>query len=389
MKCRYCSAEYQGDICPDCGTPAGMERPLSQQASTPLHVSEEPAFQKEGRSFASSVSEKTKPRSMMALWIVLAFVAAFIVSFFIFSGFDYLQNTSMGNSVSDYSIVVSHDLQKAVREGPPQAGETLPVDQYSELSYQANEFQGSQISCWVQVLYNAQETSEGAYFAFRTVSSENSGQELYGVAFWSGSSTELYDGRYLSITGTILGEYAYTDSFGYEDRGPAVYVTELSLSSYAEIFAPAIATTSLDLAPITHGECTIDLTRVEFAQTETRFYLTIQNDTDEHLMLYLDQTTADQDNRRYHWQENYEADYTLLYDGVDPGESRELILAFPPMSERWTIRLSLEVNQYPSTPFVFQIPGEETPVSTPTPAQPSQTSAPSEDTSSDEESHST
>lgn len=42
MKCRYCSAEYQGDICPDCGTPAGMDRPPHQQSFSETMSETEP-----------------------------------------------------------------------------------------------------------------------------------------------------------------------------------------------------------------------------------------------------------------------------------------------------------------------------------------------------------
>ena len=379
MKCRYCSAEYQGDICPDCGTPAGMNRPPHQQHDflqegpvfpTPQHPPSQDPFVPPSPAISSAPSRRVS--------LTTAVIAVAVIAFLILGSYLYLQqNIEENTSISTYSIVVSPTLQEVVRQGPPQAGDTILADQYSELSYQADTFQGLQISCWVQVLYNAQQTEDGAYFAFRTISSKNSGQELYGVAFWPGSASELYDGRYLSITGTILGEYTYTDSFGYEDSGPAVYLTDLAISSYAEIFAPAIATIFPDLAPVTHNGCTIDLTRVEFAETETRFYLYIKNDTADHLKLYLDQTTAYQDNRRYYWQENYEADYTLLFDGVEAGESQELILAFPPMSDRWKIQLSVEVNSYPSQPFVFYIPGTELSVSTPVPAMPSQTPLPS------------
>lgn len=382
MKCRYCSAEYQGDICPDCGTPAGMDRPPHQQDN--FSQKSPPPFYTQNQEDVSPSSGISVPsrRFVPIFATVAAVVAVAVIAFFILASYlNLLGSPGENSAISSYSIVVSPDLQETVRQGPPQTGDTVLPDQYSELSYQADIFQGSQLSCWVQVLYNAQETEEGSYFSFRTVSSQNSGQELYGVAFWPGSASQLYDGRYLSITGTILGEYTYTDSFGYEDSGPAVYVTDLTISSYAEIFAPAIVTIFPDLDPVTRNDCTIDLTRVEFAETETRFYLTINNNTSEHLILYPDQTTAYQDNRRYHWQENYEADYTISYDGVDAGKSRELILAFPPMSDRWEIELSVKVDSYPSQSFTFYIPGTELstiasiPSESPQPSLPSSTAS--------------
>lgn len=374
MKCRYCNAEYQGEYCPDCGTPAGMDRPSHQQEPVSSVFSETPQKQPV---FVHSPANIRQPRRSPLLLLSLI-VGAIVIIAFVAASFLGLVKYNADSSVTTYSIMVSKDLQAAVQQEPPQSKEIIQPNQYSEVAYHADEFQGSQLSCWAQVLYNAQQTEEGSYFSFRTVSAENSGQEIYGIGFWPDVSTELYDGCYLSITGTVLGEYSYTDSFGYEDKGPAFYITQLSSSSYAEIFAPAIVTLSPDLSPVTRNGCSISLNRVEFAETETRFYLIIQNNTDEHLILYPDETTVYQENRRYHWQENYQADYTLLYDGVGAGETRELILAFPPMSDCWNMELSVEVDNLSSQPFTFHVPGNEESCLTPVLGLPSQTPVPSE-----------
>lgn len=116
------------------------------------------------------------------------------------NSYQYLDN-------GDYSISVSKELQEAVKEGPPEELEELQPEQYPDAMYEADSFRGSQLSSWAQILYDPQVTEDGCYFSFRTVSSENSEDVLFGVAFWEGNTTDLCDGRYIFLTGTIIGEY--------------------------------------------------------------------------------------------------------------------------------------------------------------------------------------
>lgn len=386
MKCRYCSAEYQGDICPDCGTPAGMDRPPHQHSfsetmseTEPKKTVRNPAPPLQSTYFPPAAIQPQRSSCLRNILIVAgAMVAAVVVILCIGVFFYALEDNSyqyLDNG--DYSISVSKELQEAVKEGPPEELEELRPEQYPDAMYEADSFRGSQLSSWAQILYDPQVTEDGCYFSFRTVSSENSEDVLFGVAFWEGNTTDLCDGRYIFLTGTIIGEYTYADSYGYEDYGPAIYAKELELSSYAEIFAPAMFTLSPDIPAVSRGGCTMKLERVEFAQIETRFYLTVDNQTDFDLVFYLDEITAYQDNRKYYWKENYDADNTILYNGIPPGNDQEVILTFPPMSDRWVIDLSIYVDSEVSqSPFRFQVPGEtppassQTPSLTPSPAEP-------------------
>lgn len=377
MKCRYCSAEYQGDVCPDCGTPAGMDRPPHQQTSPeipfdppPKRVVRNPAPPLQSTHFPPAPTQSPRRSYLRNIIIVAGAIVAMVAVLFCVGVFvNVVEENSYQYLVNDdYSISVSDELQQAIKEGPPEELKELNPEQYGDATYEADSFRGSQVTSWAQILYDPQITEDGCYFSFRTVSPENSEDVLFGVAFWNGSTTDLCDGRYISLSGTIIGEYTYTDSYGYEDYGPAIYATKLELSSYAEIFAPAIFTLSPEVPAISRGGCTMKLERVEFAQIETRFYLTVDNETGFDLVFYLDEITAYQDSRKYYWKENYDADNTILYNGVPSGEKQEVILTFPPMSDRWVIDLSVYVDSEVSqSPFRFQVPGETPPAPSQTP----------------------
>ena len=203
-----------------------------------------------------AILSKREKAPILAVALLLLIAAAVVV----------IIQLRPGRPAGENSIAVSSELRRGrpagsaagFRRGPHRPG-ALHHPEYGFLRV----YRAAGVSM-AQVLYDPQYTEEGIYFSFRSVSPEQDGHVLYGLAFWPGRRTRGFSDRsYISMTGTLLGDYSYVDSYQFQDRGPALYLTELSLSSYGEIFAPAIITLFPQGQQAEHDGCTMCLERAE------------------------------------------------------------------------------------------------------------------------------
>lgn len=411
MKCQYCGGEYRGEVCPDCGTPAGMERPPHQTspfstgrsaAHGVLHevphsvshkvlhdkdeshnktgffdeedFSDEPELTGESPrpdSFHQTAQPPVQPyqdRPRRSKWKrAILFGASAVIALCVVLTVLAMFSEDSSIESNSYTISVSQELRNTVKQQMQSSAASALMSRdteedvdLGEISYQADEYVGTQVSFLAQVLYNPQQTEEGTYFSFRSVSTEEGASVLYGIAFWPGKAPDMQDLDYISLSGTVLGEYQYRDSYNYQDSVPALYLSELEQSSYGEIFAPARVSVPVSGAKKTYGNCTITLTSVEFADVETRFLVTIENSGEGHLQVPSYEMEVTQGTRRYQWQNNYETNDDMTLQDIPGGSTVEAVLTFPAMPENEDISIRIEAleeyEELPSFQFRVEVP---------------------------------
>ena len=75
-----------------------------------------------------------------------------------------------------------------------------------------------------------------------------------------------------------------------------------------------------------HG-VNLTIKKVEFAQEETRIYLSASNQTNEKFNLYIYSSKVTQDNKQF--KEEYNYDYPKISSEILPGITSEGIIVFP------------------------------------------------------------
>ena len=292
-----------------------------------------------------AILSKREKAPILAVALLLLIAAAVVV----------IIQLRPGRPAGENSIAVSSELRRAVQQEVLPASEEAPIDRelYTTLNTDSSEYTGRQVVSMAQVLYDPQYTEEGIYFSFRSVSPEQDGHVLYGLAFWPGEDPGLSDRSYISMTGTLLGDYSYVDSYQFQDRGPALYLTDLSLSSYGEIFAPAIITLFPQGQQAEHDGCAMCLERAEFAKKESRFFVTLENNTGKPIKIQIQETEAFQDGQFYNCLINYNSEDTSIYEEIPDGESQTVVLTFPAIVPNSDILLTVPVTaEYEAlTPF--------------------------------------
>lgn len=137
---------------------------------------------------------------------------------------------------------------------------------------------------------------------------------------------------YVKVTGYIAGEFEGENMMGGKVTAPQIKAESVEKISYADAVSPT--TKSLDVN-IKKSQNNVDMTvsKIEFAEKETRVYLTINNKGKSKFSFYSFNSKLTQDGKQYEEQSNYEADYPEINSEILPGIKSEGIVTFPAIKQ--------------------------------------------------------
>lgn len=330
MKCPQCHTEFEGDYCPECGF-------------------------RNKTNFFTNIKEKLFKKEIVFLSIAAITLVLCLFFFPFYQSSPIENNTAIQEASHQKSynhITASSQLRAAMKDrvSASQKKDTasfaeaslISPEDYTELVHNPDSFQEMSINCSAQILYDPQYTDEGVYFVFRSASPKENTPMLYGIAFWAGEEDIRLSARsFVTLCGTVIGEHSYTDSYGYEDVCPAIYLTSLEQSSYAEIYAPAFKIFEFENHIQTAEQCTVQVFKVEFADSETRFYVTIENKGYEAVTFTVNDCIVEQSNKKYPYKENLDADYPQFSGNLQPEEKKRMVLTFAPLNASEDMELTL------------------------------------------------
>lgn len=147
---------------------------------------------------------------------------------------------------------------------------------------------------------------------------------------------------YIEYTGIVKGTGTGDNAFGTELSAPEISVTEYKKIDYAQALAPAKESKEVNQTIEEQG-LKVTLEKIEFADKETRFYLTAINNSNAKIDLSIYDAEALQDGHQFETQDNYEANYPQLSYRILPGAKTSGVLVFPPLKNE---ALSLVIDAY-------------------------------------------
>ena len=102
--------------------------------------------------------------------------------------------------------------------------------------------------------------------------------------------------------------------------------------SYFEAFSPALSTKNIN-KDYTQSGVTLTVQKIEYAQDETRIYVSVKNDSKYDADVYTSQAVAVQDGKQIKQTEDaYGDDYPSI-DEVKSGASADGIIVFPKLNQ--------------------------------------------------------
>ena len=194
-----------------------------------------------------------------------------------------------------------------------------------------------------EVYFNAEEYL-GYYVNIKGVAFQNLGDngERKGVHVWidpdnyeknmmilSTTNETFKDGDYIVCSGYIKEICSYTNAYGTELSVPLIYSTDLRKVSYIEVMSPTITTIAPSGLTFDGSGYSVAVEKVEFAENETRIYLTATNNSGSALYVDTISSIIVQNGKQYNSQTNYAANYVEIPYSLSKGVTATGIVAFP------------------------------------------------------------
>lgn len=202
----------------------------------------------------------------------------------------------------------------------------LEADEIEKAYSSADDYVGKYMVIGGQI-FGEPELYDGEMYFQMYGEPENIGKNT--VVHYIGNKT-FKSGDYVMIDGVIAGTYTYTNRLGAEMSALTIETNDISESNYIECCSPTIREVVLDQTIDQHGY-TITVEKIEFAEAETRVYLTITNGGSDDLSIFTYSAKMVQNQKQYEYQYNYSAGYEEIQTDLIPETSTSGVLTFPAM----------------------------------------------------------
>lgn len=162
---------------------------------------------------------------------------------------------------------------------------------------------------------------------------------------------------YVKITGYVRGEFEGENMLGGKIKAPQIFAESVEKSSYMDVVAPTIKSIDVNKTVEQNG-VTMSVSKVEFADNETRVYLSVDNQSGSKFSFYSFDAKVTQGSSQYEEDMNYEADYPEINSEILNGIKSEGILVYPKLEQSsFTLITEGHTDDYnvDFTDFVFDI----------------------------------
>ena len=181
------------------------------------------------------------------------------------------------------------------------------------------------------------------------------------ITYYSDASLKVAEDDFISVKGTILGEFTGENAFGGTVSAPMVEAKSVKIVDYQTAVAPAKKELTLTNQTVEQSGYSVTIDKVEFAESETRVYVTVTNNGSATFSLYAFDAKLVQDGKQIDAQDNFEAEYPEISSDLKVGASTSGIVCFPAIDEKdFSLSFSAYSENYEETinDFEFNIPVE-------------------------------
>ena len=240
------------------------------------------------------------------------------------------QITSIESQISELQSQLS-DLkkQKAKEDGT----EYISPSEYQSLFTDASSYEGRDIQIAGKMFNSMEQDDEYKYFQmFHNLN----GEDKSVVVACPLSSPDFAENDYVLATGKVKGTVVGENAFGGEVRALAIIAEMVEKTDYANAVNPSIRTIEANSSIDQYGYV-VTIDKIEFAESETRLYVTMTNNGLSTFYCYSFSAKVVQGNTQYETQYNYDADYQEPQSELLPGTQSSGILTFPPLDPNSSI----------------------------------------------------
>lgn len=193
-----------------------------------------------------------------------------------------------------------------------------------------NEYLGEFVDISGQI-FNEPETD--GEFTILQIWADPENAEKNTIIYYNGK-LDVKTNDYVKITGYVYEVMDYENAFGGAMSAPVIVATKIEKGSYSEVMSPTLKEVNYSNKSINQHNYKIEVTKIEFAEKETRVYVTAKNDAKDEFSIYTYSAVITQNGKQYEQVNNYDADYEELQSEIKPGITSSGILVFPKIEQQ-------------------------------------------------------
>lgn len=207
---------------------------------------------------------------------------------------------------------------------------------FSTMYSDPNSYKGYPVEFYAKIIDEPEKSKEGTFFQCFAFNNNN-----YNTIVGIESNIDLHEDDIVLIKGNVQKAFEGENVLGEKKIAPTIVATTIEKADYATAFSPAIKTKEINKEINQHGYL-IKLNKVEFAEKETRVFLTITNNTKDKIHFWRFDSKATQGTTQIGEASNYEADYKKPECEILPGIIEEGIILFEKADPNQPLKLYFE-----------------------------------------------
>lgn len=218
------------------------------------------------------------------------------------------------------------------------SSETFTRLNWASLDSNADAHKGAKVDIVGQVFTAPERDDKGTYIQMW---SDPQNSEWNTIVAIPDPNFQVNDQDYVHITGTVKGSYTGKYGFGGDVTAVTVLADHAEVVDATAAAPPATAVTTVHQTQAQHG-VSITVEKVEFAQTETRVFVTVKNDSKQKASFYSFDAKAVQGTQQFDADSNL--DYPEVSSDILPGVSSSGIVVFKPMDSSQPTKLVFQAQ---------------------------------------------
>ena len=339
MRCLKCGEISENTkFCPNCGAPMPETRYASPEDN-------KPEWNSDGN---NQKNEKKKNSKLSIVALIFTVTILLFPIGIILAIIDLCRNDK--KSKHNLSIVVLviglvfllfGFFHKSSNKGTSGSGNSTTKQEESEqkeyvsdsidvVSSNPDSYKGKYITFNVRSIDKIQEDSDTIYYQAYT--DTNYGNSVI-VEAPKDTVPVVTTSDYAIIDGKIDGTYSGTTIVGVDKDWAYIVADSITPSTYTDTFGKADATWDFADQIISQNGVDVQVTKVEFNSIETRFYVTVTNNSSDAFNVWASDAKLVQGGQHYEETYNMDADYPELSTSLLPGATSSGVLVFPVVSQ--------------------------------------------------------
>jgi hypothetical protein len=197
---------------------------------------------------------------------------------------------------------------------------------YQQLAGDPDKYKGYPVELTGKVFGDVEAKDGVTAFQMWADPKDNNGN----IIVYSKSSIIPKDGDFVKTKGIVKGKFEGKNGFGAAITAITLNVETLEIINAVDILAPAKQKADINKT-ITQNGFSITMQKIEFADTESRVYLQLKNDSKGKVNLYKYSIKATQNGKQFEPSSNYDIDYPEVQTELLPGVASEGIITLEPL----------------------------------------------------------